>query len=357
MMKRVLSLVMGAALAFGLSACGGGQAAPAKDSQGASQSQSASASASASQSGEGQQASSPASQQPKQGVHKIGVLAPQVTHGWTAALAYHAEKRCKALAEEGKIEYKVLASGNAAEMTAQLDELRNWGVEAIVVFPQWEGMEVPIQEAVKAGVKVVNFDLEINVDGIYRVAGDNYDMGYQGAKYIVDKIGPKGKVVILDVPSSGSVARLRKEGFLTRLKEIAPEMETVEYATKFSREAGLNDMADILTANPHVDAVYSMDDETSIGALQAIRDAGRSDIKVLTGGGGSQGWFQLMKDEKNKDIWLQSALYSPAMVEDAVELAVQILNGQEPKDKSTIIPTTIVDRENVDKYLDANSPY
>ena len=137
------------------------------------------------------------------------------------------------------------------------------------------------------GITVVNFDIEIDAEGIYRVAGDNYDMGYQSAQYIVDKIGTEGTVVILDVPTSGSVAELRKQGFLEHLAELAPDMETIEYATEFTREAGLADMADILTANSHIDAVFSMDDETSIGALQAIRDAGRTDIQVITGGGGA----------------------------------------------------------------------
>lgn len=68
------------------------------------------------------------------------------------------------------------------------------------------------------------------------------------------------------------------------MKEIAPDMEIVEYATQFTREAGQADFADILTSNDHIDAVYSMDDETSIGVLQAISEANRDDIKVITGG-------------------------------------------------------------------------
>ena len=116
-------------------------------------------------------------------------------------------------------------------------------------------------------------------------------------------------------------------------------------------------MADILTANSHIDAVFSMDDETSIGALQAIRDAGRTDIKVITGGGGAQEYFNMMLAEENQDIWLQSATYSPIMVEDAVDMAVDILNGNSPEESVKIIPTTIVDRENASEYLDESSPY
>src|SRR5690625_1179587 len=75
--------------------------------------------------------------------YKVGILAPAVTHGWVAAVAYHAEERAKELFDE--IEYQIQTSSNAEEMTSQLDDLMTWGAEAIVAFPQWEGMEVPMQ--------------------------------------------------------------------------------------------------------------------------------------------------------------------------------------------------------------------
>ncbi len=286
------------------------------------------------------------------GPYKIGILAPAVTHGWVAAVAYNAEARCKELGSQ--VEYKLYTSTNAEEMTGQLDDLLTWGAQAIVAFPQWEGMEVPIQKAIDKGVKVVNFDIEINAKGVYRVAGDNKDMGVQGAKYIVDKIGKTGTIVMLEVPTSGSVSELRKAGFEETLKQIAPDMQVISYATKFTREDGLKDMADILTKNPKIDAVYSMDDETSIGVLQAIKEANRTDIKVVTGGGGMQEYFKMMPD--NQNIWIESALYSPAMVRDAVDMAVSLLKG-EKVDPVKIIPTTIVDRSNYQKFIDPNTPY
>ncbi|WP_047982662.1 ABC transporter substrate-binding protein [Ornithinibacillus contaminans] len=283
---------------------------------------------------------------------KVGILAPAVTHGWVAAVAYHAEARAKELSDE--IDYQIYTSSDASEMTSQLDDLITWGAEAIVAFPQWEGMEVPIQRAIDEGIEVVNFDIAIDVDGVYRVAGDNYDMGVQGANYIVDKIGTEGDVVILEVPSSGSVSELRTGGFKDTIAEIAPDMTLHTYATQFTREDGLADFADILTSLDHIDAVLSLDDETSVGVLQAIEEAGRTDIKVVTGGGGMQEYFNMMPE--NEDIWIQSALYSPAMVKDAVDIAVKILNGEET-DEETVIPTTVVDRDNYEEFLDAESPY
>jgi ABC-type sugar transport system substrate-binding protein len=250
--------------------------------------------------------------------YKIGILAPAVTHGWVAAVAYNAEDRCKELSDQ--VTYKVYTSSNGEEMATQLDDLLLWGAKAIVVFPQWSGMEVPFQKAVKKGVQIVNFDIAINVDGVYRVAGDNEGMGVQGAKYIVDKVGKNANIVVLDVPTAGSVAELRKKGFMDTMKQIAPNANIQIYATQFTREAGLKDMTDILTKNKNIDAVYSMDDETSIGAIQAIKEAGRSDIKVITGGGGSQEYFKLMQSDKG--MWIESSLYSPVMVRDAVDVAL-----------------------------------
>ena len=87
----------------------------------------------------------------------------------------------------------------------------------------------------------------------------------------------------------------------------------------------------------------------NIGALQAIEDAGRTDIKVITGGGGCQEYFNIIA--ANESINVCSALYSPLMVKDAVDEAVALLKG-ETVDPVKVIPTTIVDRSNVADYLD-----
>ena len=97
-----------------------------------------------------------------------------------------------------------------------------------------------------------------------------------------------------------------------------------------------------------------MDDETSIGVLQAISEANRDDIKVITGGGGCQEYFNMMKE--NENIWIESSLYSPLMVKDAVDMALDVLAGKDVEPVK-IISTTVVDRDNVDEYLDRRTPF
>lgn len=287
----------------------------------------------------------------------IGILAPATTHGWVGGVTYYAQQAADSL----DIDYVLLTSSNADEMSSQIEQLISLGVDAIVVWPQFTGVETAAEMALDKGIIIYNFDMLINVDEkyadeLYVLTGDNYGMGVAGAQYIVEKIGTTGTVLIMDVPTSGNVAADRKAGFEDTVAEIAPDLELITISTAFAREDGLNDMADALTAYPQIDAVFSMDDETSIGALQAITEAGRTDIKAITGGGGCQEYFNMMTDPAYADIWVASATYSPSMIVNCIDNTIAILQG-ETVDHSVVIPTTIVDRDNVADFIDPNTPY
>ncbi|MDR1732435.1 MAG: substrate-binding domain-containing protein [Synergistaceae bacterium] len=285
--------------------------------------------------------------------YKIGVLGRYVTHGWVAGITYHAEQRCRELEKEGRIEYKIYASGSGDQMSRQFEALLAWGAQAVVVCEEYREMDEPVREALKKGVVMIIFDVEYNIDGVRTVTGDNEDMGVQSAKYILEKVGPEATVVMLEVPSSGIISELRKKGFVETVAQLAPNLKIITFQTEFTRGDGLKDFSDILAKVPKIDAVFSIDDETSIGVLAAIREAKRGDVKVVTGGGGCQEYFRMME---NEDIWIQSTLYSPVMVIDAVDMAVDILDGKQVEPLKRI-PTKVVDRENYREFLDPASPY
>ena len=289
---------------------------------------------------------------PKEKTVKGGIAAPDVTHGWVAGVAYYAEQYCK----DNNLEYKVHTSADAAEMQAGLEDLVAWGATVIVSFPQWAGMETAMQEIIDQGIPVVNFDVDVACEGIYKVTGDNYDMGYQSAKYILEKVGEAATITVMDVPSSGSVCELRKQGFYDYLTEVGYDTTNIVEVTleSFARDDGVAVMADLLETYDHIDAVYSMDDETSLGCIQAINEAGRTDIKAITGGGGCQEYFKVIASEEGKAIGAASALYSPAMIQDAIKVAIKLMNGEEAE-PVIVIPTTIVSAENVADHLDPNN--
>jgi len=330
-MKKFLALMLALCMVLSLCACGAKEEAPAEEAAPA------------------EDAAPVEDAAPE---IKVGIAAPDVTHGWVAGVAYYAEKYC----QDNGLEYKVHTSADAAEMQAGLQDLVAWGATVIVSFPQWAGMETAMQEIIDAGIPVVNFDVDVACEGIYKVTGDNYDMGYQSAKYIVEKAGDAAYIAVLDVPSSGSVCELRKQGFYDYLNEIGYDQSNIQEFTleSFSRDDGLKNAADILEKMPQIDAFYSMDDETSIGTIQAMNEAGRTEIKAITGGGGCQEYFNIIASEEGQAIGAASALYSPAMIQDAIQVAIKLMNGEEAE-PVIVIPTTIVSAENVADHLDPSN--
>lgn len=282
----------------------------------------------------------------------IGICVVGADHGWSAALSYYAEKKAKELG----LNYKLVTSSNANQQVSQMEELINLKSKAIVFLPHNNELDVIAQKVVDAGIPLINFDRKVNVNTTSYVAGNNYNMGVKSAEYIGKKLGGQGIIAAIEVPNVGSVNVERMEGFKKTIAEKFPNIKYHSYASNsMSREDALKVTPDVLTANPHLDAIFTIDDEVALGVYRAIKEQKRTDIKVITGGGGCQEYFNLMGSEK--EIYLESATYSPAMIMDAVQIAADLVrNGKKPE-KEVILDTEIVDRDNVAKYLDPNSPY
>ena len=283
----------------------------------------------------------------------VGISVPEAPTGWVAAVQWAADQTAKRLG----LNYKLLVSADENTQANHIDELIQLGCEIIVLMPHNDTLGTAAQKIKDAGITLINFDRTLGAtEPDYYVAGDNYSMGVIGADYIAEKLGGKGKVVIANIPAYGEIFNTRVKGFRDTVAEKYPEIEILqEYgAENGAPETGRGIMADILTAYPEgIDGIYSTDDELSIGLIQAINEAGRiGDIKVITGGGGSQAYFKVM--EQYPEMAISSQTYDPYMMITAVEIAAGLQEGK-TYDKQVIIPPKTLDRGTYQAWLDENS--
>ena len=131
--------------------------------------------------------------------------------------------------------------------------------------------------------------------------GDNAQCGRNAAKYIGDRLKGKGQIAILRSYVGIPIDLQRYNGFMEVLKKNYPGIKVlVEGDGEFNQEAGRKAMSNILPAYPKIDAIYSQDDESAVGALTEIRSAKRTDIQFVTGMGGSKSAFALMTREGSR---------------------------------------------------------
>lgn len=285
----------------------------------------------------------------------IGIVVPSGDHGWTAALAYYAQQKCKDLGLSEGTGYKLVTSANVNEQANQIDEMINLKCSAIVLLPHTDEVSVAAKKITDAKIPLIVFDRKVTGDYTAYVAGDNKGMGTASAEYLGEKLAGKGTIAVVNTPSVGSVNVDRLAGFKEVMQSKYAGIKLIDVTESgYTQEAGLKMATDMLVANKQIDAVYSTDDEPSLGILQAIKDANRTDVKYISGGGGAQAYFQKITSESSINLF--TATYSPAMIKDAIQVASDIVAGKTVQ-KETIIDPTIVSKDNVSKLIDASSPY
>jgi len=287
--------------------------------------------------------------------NEIVVVNPAAQHGWMAGVLYFAEE-----AGRDVDNFRILTSTDIAGQAAQLDELIAQNVGAIVLQPHTYEIALAAERVIDAGIPLILFNRYAEVDYTAYVAGSNFQMGAESARKIGQGLGGQGTVITVANPSAGSTSAVRNEGFASVMDAEFPNITRVEMTVaNFTQEAALSSMADVLVANPHIDAIFSIDDETSLGVLQAVREAGRTEIQFISGGGGAQTYFNEIYTETG--ITLFSATYSPRMMGDAIRVAQRIVNGETigelDSNNQWIIPPTIVTRDNVSQFFAPGSPY
>ncbi len=285
----------------------------------------------------------------------IGIALPAADHGWMAGCIYSAQEEVKELGLEEGSGYKIMTSDSVNGQANDIEELISLGCTSIVLLPHNDEVSVAAQKIVDAGINLIVFDRKVTGDYTAYLAGDNAGIGREGAKYLGDVLEGKGTIAVMSAPSVGSVSVERTEAFTSEMEKSYPDIKLIQVtADGFTQEAGLKMATDMLVANPEIDAVFSIDDEPSLGILKAVQEAGRSDIKYISGGGGAQSWYQKIQTEDAINCFTET--YSPTMIADAIALAQKIQQGEE-FEKDTILEPETVDSSNVAEFINADSPY
>lgn len=282
----------------------------------------------------------------------IGLSFPAADHGWLGAIITNAQDEAKA---QG-VKYITTTADNPNKQTSDVEDLITKKVDAIVMLPIESAALTPVaQKVIDAKIPLIVIDREIESDNFTAlVKGDNKGVGINAAKYIAQKLNGKGNVVIIEgVPCS--VTTLRTEGFKEVIKNYPDIKIVATQAGDFQKEKSLTVMQNILQSQKQIDAVYTEDDEMAFGVIQAIKEAKRTDIKVVTGCGGHKDAYKLIKEED--PLFQATFIYSPLMVKDGVKMAVDIVKGNIPQNKVNVLEATQVTKDNVDKYYDPNANY
>lgn len=288
----------------------------------------------------------------------VAVSIPAADHGWTAGVVYHAQAAAKEInAAFPGVEVIVKTSPSATAQVSALEDLSaGRKLDALVILPySSEELTTPVKAVKDAGtfITVVDRGLsDASIQDLY-LAGDNIAVGRNTAKYMIEKLGGKGNLVVLrGIPTVIDDERIK--GFNDAIQGTELKVLDIQYANWNSDEA-FKLMQDYLAKYPQIDAVWANDDDMLLGVLEAVKESGRKDIKLALGGNGMK---DIIKKVIDGDAMTPvETPYPPAMIKTAIYMTVANLIGQAPIRGTVKLDAPLITQENAQEYYFPDSPF
>ncbi len=228
------------------------------------------------------------------------------------------------------------AGGDVARQIAQMEDLIQQQVDAIIIWPTNGEAVIPaVRQAAQADIPVIVTNSNIAEAGFDFIASfsgpDNITQGARSAEIMCDRfkdlgIADEARVVEITGQPGYTTAIERSDGFQDRLPEVCPDVELVESQPgDWNREKSQQVMEAFLTKYDDIDGVYAGDDNMGVGALNAVKAADREGITFVGATNFAVG-YEAMADG---DYW-GSIYQSPVDdAEAALQTAIDVLDGEE----------------------------
>lgn len=223
---------------------------------------------------------------------------------------------------------------------------------AIILDPaNADGSVGAVKKAVAAGIPVILVNAEINQEGLAKaqLVSNNAQGAALGAQQWVEAVGDKGKYVELFGAPSDNNAATRSNGYETVLTQYPDLKKVAKEVADWDRTKGHDKMQSMLQANPDIIGVISGNDEMALGAIAALKEAGKLDQVKVGGFDGSPDAVAAIKAGELQYTVLQPvAVFSEQAVKQADNL---IKNGSTGVDtEKQLFDCLLITKDNVDKY-------
>ena len=284
--------------------------------------------------------------------YTIGYSAYAMQQEWYQNISAGADAEAKSL---GITLQTVDADTNSATQLEAIENFITQKVDAIIISPvEAEALVPVVKEAEEAGIKVI---CESNmIEGADTVVGiSNYEAAYNVGQYFADYCKENSfspKMLILGYESLEN-CRQRVEGFKAGMDDAGVEYEVLTEQDGGFREASLTAATDAFTAHPEINSVFGINDDSTIGAVEAAKALGMdldAMCAITYGLEGIAGRTALYNGGAYK---FALASFPEAVGVSCVDAAVEAIEGKELPEQYES-PTAIVSQEDFKDYFVQN---
>ncbi|GGU23683.1 ABC transporter substrate-binding protein [Lentzea flava] len=253
--------------------------------------------------------------------------------------------------EAAKKGVNLLVTNAQSDLNKQISDIKSLldrGAKLLIVAPlNSDGLQPAFDAAKAKQVPVITIDRKVTsqpcTDYLTFIGSDFVEQGKRAAQQMIKATGGSGKVAILLGSSGNNVTVDRTKGFKDGIAGSGLQV-VAEQTGEFDRSKGQAVMEQLIQSNPDITAVYAENDEMGVGAVTALKAAGKSpgkDVKIVSVDG-TRNAVQLVADGSYTAVIESNPRFGPL----AFETLEKFAKGDE-------IPQNIVISD--DEYDTANA--
>jgi erythritol transport system substrate-binding protein len=276
----------------------------------------------------------------------IVIIIPSPSNPFFKAEAVAAEARAKALGYETMVlvhDDDVNKQNNLFDMAiankAAAIVLDNAGADATISA---------VKKAKDAGIPCFLIDREINATGlaISQIVSNNYQGAKLGAEEFVKLMGEKGTYVELVGKESDTNAGIRSKGYHDVLDQYPDLKMVARQSANWSQTEAFSKMESILQANRDIKGVICGNDTMAMGAMAALKAAGKKSVIVVGFDGSNDVRDSILAGDIKATVLQPAARISEMAVEQADKY---LKSGSTGLPEKQLIDCVLINKSNASK--------
>ncbi len=187
--------------------------------------------------------------------------------------------------EAQKQKYDLIITSADFDLGKQISQIEDFvarRVDAIIVAPvDSKGIGPGIKKANDAKIPVFTADIAAQEgEVVSHIASDNVAGGRLAGEYLAKLLKGSGKIAIIDQPAVTSVLD-RVQGFRESIGKYPGISIVADVNGQGVRDKAMEATADVLQAQPKLDGMFGINDDSALGALDAVQQFKRTGIAII----------------------------------------------------------------------------
>jgi ribose transport system substrate-binding protein len=235
---------------------------------------------------------------------------------------------------------------NVDEQRAMVEQVLKDKPDAVIFIPVDDvAMIDSVKKLNEAKIPIVLVSNPLPGSFVTYVGADDFEIGYREARYLFEKLGGKGKIVVIEGTPAAPTNRERVRGYQRAFGEFPGIQVLGSGIGHYQQPDARRVMEKFLTEHKEIDAVLSANDSMALGVLEALKAANRTAIVI-----GINGILPAVK-QIGTGVMLATVDFNMFKIGCAATRAAVRHLKKEPLPEKVMLPAEVIDKTNYKAWL------